>query len=68
MSGVVVVQSKGELHHQGITLTMDGTVSLQLSAKNVGMFEAFYRSIKVWYGTCYLRHGHVMFVKGSVQK
>ena len=50
MSGVVVIQSKGELHHQGITLTMDGTVSLQLSAKNVGMFEAFYRSIKVWYG------------------
>ncbi|KAK2179996.1 hypothetical protein NP493_463g02025 [Ridgeia piscesae] len=26
---------------------MDGTVSLQLSAKNVGMFEAFYRSIKI---------------------
>ena len=49
MSGVVVIQSKGELHHQGITLTMDGTVSLQLSAKNVGMFEAFYRSIKVLY-------------------
>ncbi len=32
--------------HQGITLTMDGCVSLQLSGKSVGMFEAFYNSLK----------------------
>ena len=47
MSGVVVVQSRGELSHQGITLTMEGSVNLQLSAKSVGLFEAFYNSLKV---------------------
>jgi hypothetical protein len=30
----------------GITLAMDGQVSLQLSAKSVGLFEAFYNSLK----------------------
>ena len=47
VAGVVVVQSKGDLQHQGITLTMEGMVNLQLSAKSVGVFEAFYNSIKV---------------------
>jgi len=46
VAGVVVVQSKGDLQHQGITLTMEGMVNLQLSAKSVGVFEAFYNSIK----------------------
>ena len=40
------MQSRGELTHNGITLFMDGTVNLQLSAKSVGVFEAFYNSIK----------------------
>ncbi|XP_060588830.1 vacuolar protein sorting-associated protein 26C-like, partial [Ruditapes philippinarum] len=46
VAGVVVVQSKGELAHQGVTLTMEGSVNLQLSAKSVGVFEAFYNSLK----------------------
>lgn len=46
IKGTVVVTSKGELSHNGISLTMDGTVSLQLSAKSVGVFEAFYNSLK----------------------
>ncbi|KAK0054348.1 Vacuolar protein sorting-associated protein 26C [Biomphalaria glabrata] len=46
IAGVVVVQSKGELQHQGITLVMEGMVNLQLSAKSVGLFEAFYNSLK----------------------
>ncbi|CAL1543446.1 unnamed protein product [Lymnaea stagnalis] len=46
IAGVVVVQSKGELQHQGITLIMEGMVNLQLSAKSVGLFEAFYNSLK----------------------
>ena len=46
VKGVIAVQSRGELTHNGITLAMDGTVNLQLSAKSVGVFEAFYNSIK----------------------
>lgn len=46
ISGVVVIMSKGDLQHQGLTLAMEGSVNLQLSAKSVGMFEAFYNSIK----------------------
>ncbi|XP_063298583.1 vacuolar protein sorting-associated protein 26C [Pelobates fuscus] len=46
LSGVVAVMSKDAVQHQGITLTMEGTVNLQLSAKSVGVFEAFYNSVK----------------------
>eukprot|EP00042_Codosiga_hollandica_P027265 m.134026 g.134026 ORF g.134026 m.134026 type:complete len:299 (+) comp52439_c1_seq1:94-990(+) len=46
VSGVVILTSKDGLAHQGITLTVEGIVNLQLSAKNVGVFEAFYNSIK----------------------
>ncbi|XP_064651224.1 vacuolar protein sorting-associated protein 26C-like [Lineus longissimus] len=46
VAGVVVIQSKSDIQHQGVTLTMDGTVNLQLSAKSVGLFEAFYNSLK----------------------
>ncbi|XP_025100326.1 Down syndrome critical region protein 3 homolog isoform X2 [Pomacea canaliculata] len=46
VSGLVVVQSKGEVQHQGISLVVEGIVNLQLSAKSVGVFEAFYNSIK----------------------
>ena len=47
LSGVVVVTSKSDVAHQGITLTVDGSVNLQLSSKSVGLFEAFYNSLKV---------------------
>ncbi|KAG3256632.1 VPS26C [Ictidomys tridecemlineatus] len=46
LSGVVVVSSKDSVHHQGVSLTMEGTVNLQLHAKSVGVFEAFYNSVK----------------------
>lgn len=46
VSGVVVVTTRGKLSHAGITLLMEGSVQLQLSAKSIGLFEAFYNSIK----------------------
>jgi len=46
VEGVVVVSSKGRMSHNGIQLFMEGQVSLQLSAKSVGLFEAFYNSVK----------------------
>ncbi|XP_067945885.1 vacuolar protein sorting-associated protein 26C-like [Watersipora subatra] len=46
VAGTVLVESKGDCSHQGITLTADGVVSLQLSSKSVGVFEAFYNSVK----------------------
>ncbi|XP_076325723.1 vacuolar protein sorting-associated protein 26C isoform X4 [Tachypleus tridentatus] len=46
VSGVVVIDSKGEVKHEGIALSIEGNVSMQLSAKNVGIFEAFYSSVK----------------------
>ncbi|XP_071959166.1 vacuolar protein sorting-associated protein 26C-like [Antedon mediterranea] len=46
LAGVVVVDSKGELQHQGINLLIEGLVTLQLSSKSVGLFEAFYSSLK----------------------
>ncbi|XP_041373081.1 vacuolar protein sorting-associated protein 26C-like isoform X2 [Gigantopelta aegis] len=46
VSGLVIIQTKGELQHQGVSLVMEGIVSLQLSSKSVGLFEAFYNSLK----------------------
>jgi len=46
VSGVVVVNSKGGISHSGIKVTVDGEVTLQLSARSVGLFEAFYNSLK----------------------
>jgi hypothetical protein len=44
VAGVVVVT--GPLNFSGIVLTVEGTVTLQLSARSVGLFEAFYSSLK----------------------
>lgn len=39
------------MQHHGISLSMEGIVNLQLSSKSVGVFEAFYNSVKVsWRG------------------
>ena len=46
VKGVVFISSKNEISHNGLTLTMDGVVKLQLSARSVGRFEAFYNSLK----------------------
>lgn len=46
VTGTVVVHCKGEQSHSGMSLSVDGSVNLQLSSKSVGMFEAFYNSLK----------------------
>ena len=45
VKGVVVVHSRGSISHQGLTIRAEGTLSLQLSPKAVGIFEAFYNTI-----------------------
>ena len=47
LSGLLTIVSKSDINHQGINLYIDGTVALSLSSKNVGVFEAFYNSVKV---------------------
>jgi vacuolar protein sorting-associated protein 26C len=34
------------MSHNGISITVEGSVALQLSARSVGLFEAFYSSLK----------------------
>ncbi|XP_078464422.1 vacuolar protein sorting-associated protein 26C isoform X3 [Lampetra planeri] len=46
VSGLVVIQGRDTVQHQGISLALEGTVTLQLSSKSVGVFEAFYNSAK----------------------
>lgn len=65
VSGVVVMVCKEAVQHHGIFLAMEGLVNLQLSSKSVGVFEAFYNSVKVkdawlqefvgWSGNSHLR-------------
>lgn len=47
LTGVVSFDCKHESRHEGITLTVDGSVKMQLSSKNVGIIDAFYNSVKV---------------------
>ncbi|XP_017275399.1 vacuolar protein sorting-associated protein 26C [Kryptolebias marmoratus] len=46
VSGVIVLSCKEATQHHGISLSMEGIVNLQLSSKSVGVFEAFYNSVK----------------------
>uniref|UniRef100_A0A665XBL6 Vacuolar protein sorting-associated protein 26C n=1 Tax=Echeneis naucrates TaxID=173247 RepID=A0A665XBL6_ECHNA len=46
VAGVIVLVCKETLQHHGISLSMEGLVNLQLSSKSVGVFEAFYNSVK----------------------
>lgn len=48
VTGVVVVTcpDKGGMSHSGIKLHAGGTVTLTLSARSIGLFEAFYSSLK----------------------
>lgn len=46
VGGLIVITTKGSLSHNGIQLVMQGDVNLTLSSKSVGLFEAFYNSIK----------------------
>lgn len=47
LSGVVVVDCKTDSKHDGLYLSVDANVNMQLSSKNVGVFEAFYNSVRV---------------------
>lgn len=47
VSGTVVVESRSETRHDGITLTMDGVASIQLSPKSAGLIESIVNSSKV---------------------
>lgn len=49
VAGVILLVCREALQHHGITLSMEGLVNLQLSSKSVGVFEAFYNSVKVNY-------------------
>ncbi|XP_035792785.1 vacuolar protein sorting-associated protein 26C-like [Anopheles albimanus] len=46
VSGIVQVVCGSEAKHDGITITLEGSVNLQISNKNVGIFEALYNSVK----------------------
>jgi len=46
VTGAVVVLASGNIKHAGIKLFIEGTVTLQLSARSIGLFEAFYSSLK----------------------
>ncbi|UJR36073.1 hypothetical protein I4U23_028809 [Adineta vaga] len=46
MQGTVIISAPTSFKHNGITLTVDGSVQLHLSGKSVGVFEAFYNSTK----------------------
>ncbi|CAG5870788.1 unnamed protein product [Menidia menidia] len=46
VAGVIVLSCKEAMQHHGISLSMEGVVNLQLSSKSVGVFEAFYNSVK----------------------
>ena len=55
ITGIILVQSGSDIKHDGISLTLEGTVNLQLSAKNVGIFEAFYNSVKVCFAAVLIK-------------
>ncbi|MEQ2162346.1 Vacuolar protein sorting-associated protein 26C, partial [Goodea atripinnis] len=46
VAGVITLSCKEAMQHHGISLSMEGIVNLQLSSKSVGVFEAFYNSVK----------------------
>ncbi|XP_018331186.1 Down syndrome critical region protein 3 isoform X2 [Agrilus planipennis] len=46
VTGIIIIQCNNNLKHDGIALTMEGAVNLQVSSKNVGILEAFYNAVK----------------------
>jgi len=47
VSGVIIISCPTETRHEGVSLTVDGVVNLELSSKSVGQYESFYNSVKV---------------------
>ena len=54
VAGFILLQTNSDIKHDGIFLSMEGSVNLQLSSKNFGIFEAFYNSVKVRIHFCEL--------------
>lgn len=48
ISGIVAISCSTETRHEGINLTVDGIVNLELSSKCIGQYESFYNSVKVY--------------------
>ncbi|CAH2088182.1 unnamed protein product [Euphydryas editha] len=46
IAGVVIVDTSTDLRHEGLTLIMEGSVNLQISSKNAGLFDAFSNNIR----------------------
>jgi len=46
VSGCVIVNAPSGCAHTGVKMVVEGAVSLQLSPRSVGIFEALYNSIK----------------------
>lgn len=46
VSGIVVISCSTETRHEGVNLTIDGIVNLELSSKCIGQYESFYNSVK----------------------
>lgn len=53
----MVISCSSETRHEGVNLTVEGIVNLELSSKCIGQYEAFYNSVKVF-----------SFVYGSIGK
>lgn len=45
IKGVVVINANSDIKHDGLVLTAEGHVAMQVSQKNTGVFEAFYNSV-----------------------
>jgi len=46
VKGTIVIDTKSDISHTGLILTLEGSVNMQLSSKSVGIFEAFYNSVR----------------------
>lgn len=44
---MVIIDTPTDIKHEGVFMTIEGTVDLQISTQNVGAFDAFYNSVKV---------------------
>lgn len=48
IAGVVIIDTPMDVKHEGVFMTIEGAVDLQISTQNVGAFDAFYNSVKVY--------------------
>ncbi|KCV69399.1 hypothetical protein H696_03830 [Fonticula alba] len=46
VSGTILIDGRKRSSHNGITLTLKGTVLMKHSSRNTGAFEAFYNSVR----------------------